>query len=70
MNGKPEPAKRVGDIGLEQPAESSGKTRVAAQGGAKTGALEPGLAFVVGHWERLTDDDRRRISAIVAGRLA
>jgi hypothetical protein len=60
----------MGDIGLEQLAESSEKTRFVVEGGAQTGALEPGLAFVVGHWDRLTDDDRRRISAIVAGRLA
>jgi hypothetical protein len=60
----------MGDIGSELSGESPEKTRVAAAGGAKSGALDPGLAVVVEHWSRLTDDDRRRISAIVAGRLA
>lgn len=60
----------MGDIGLEVPADSSGDTPIQTPGGAQSGALEAGLAVVVENWSRLTDDDRRRISAIVAGRLA
>jgi len=60
----------MGDIGLELPGSSSGDTPIQTPGGAESGAPDPGLAVVVENWSRLTDDDRRRISAIVAGRLA
>ena len=56
--------------GIDQPSVFAGKTTPRDPDGAQNGALSPALARLVENWSRLTDDDRRRIEAIVAGRLA
>lgn len=61
---------QMGSTGFELTHDSPGDALANTSGGAKGGALDPGLAVVVENWARLTEDDRRRISAIVAGRLA
>jgi len=60
----------MSDIGLELPRSSPGNTAISDPGGAKSGALPANLKHVVDNWGLLTEDDRRRIRAIVDGRLA
>ena len=60
----------MGDIGLERTGFPPGKTTILNPGGAKSGALPANLKHVVENWGSLTEDDRRRIRAIVDGRLA
>ncbi len=60
----------MGDRGLELPRSSPGNTTIPNPGGAKSGALPANLKHVVDNWGSLTEDDRRRIRAIVDGRLA
>lgn len=55
----------VGDEGLEPIAFSPRKTAIAAQGGAKSGALSDGLALVTAAWPHLGDVDKREILGIV-----
>jgi hypothetical protein len=43
---------------------------ISDSGGAKSGALPANLKHVVDNWGSLTDEDHRRIRAIVDGRLA
>ena len=60
----------MGDRGLELPRYSPGNTAIPNPGGAKSDALSANLKDVVENWGSLTEDDRRRIRAIVDGRLA
>ena len=60
----------MGEIGLELPRSFPGNTTVLDPGGAKSGALPANLKHVIDNWHSLTEDDRRRIRAIVDGRLA
>ena len=60
----------MGDIGLELPHSSPGNTTIPNPGGAKSDALPANLKHVIDNWHSLTEDDRRRIRAIVDGRLA
>jgi len=60
----------MGDIGLEGTGFSPGNTAFSDPGGAYSGALPTNLKHVVDNWGLLTEDDRRRIRAIVDGRLA
>ena len=60
----------VAEIGLELPRSSPGNTTIPDPGGAESGALPANLKHVVANWGSLTDDDRRRIRAIVDGQLA
>jgi hypothetical protein len=60
----------VGKEGLEPSSSSPGNTTIPNPGGAKSGALPANLKHVVENWGSLTEDDRRRIRAIVDGRLA
>ena len=60
----------MGDIGLELPLYSPGNTAVGGVARAKSDALPDDLAHVIEAWGSLTDDDRRRIRAIVDGRQA
>ena len=52
------------------PVFSRGKPAVANSSGAYSGALPANLKHVIDNWGLLTEDDRRRIRAIVDGRLA
>jgi hypothetical protein len=60
----------MGDIGLERSGFPPSETTVPDPGGAQDGALPADLGLVIENWHVLTDDDRRRIRAIVDGRLA
>jgi hypothetical protein len=60
----------MGDIGLERTGFSPGNTAFSDPGSAYSGALPDDLGHVVANWHALTDGDRRRIRAIVEGRLA
>lgn len=60
----------MGDIGLAQCRFSTGKKGQGNPRGAQSGALPDDLGHVVANWPMLTDDDRRRIRAIIDGRLA
>ena len=60
----------MGGTGFEAPRFPSGNTTISDSGGAKSGALPDDLARVIEAWGSLTADDRRRIRAIVDGRLA
>lgn len=60
----------MAEIGLELPRSSPGNTTIPNPGGAESGALPADLAHVIETWGSLTDDDRRRIRAIVDGRRA
>ena len=60
----------MGSTGTEETSKTAGKRSFLGAGGADCGALPEDLGFVVAHWPALTDDDRRRVRAIVEGRLA
>ena len=63
----------MGEEGLEPVAESPGNTEVDNKGGTECGTVsaQSGELFrVFDSWASLTADDRRRILAIVARRLA
>ena len=60
----------VGKEGLEPPRYLSGKTTFPTQDDAESDADSTGLDALVKSWGLLTADDRRRIIAIVNGRLA
>jgi hypothetical protein len=60
----------MGDIGLERTGFPSGNTAFSDPGGAYSGALPDDLGLIAAHWHLLTVDDRRRIRAIVEGRIA
>ena len=62
--------KQVGPVGLEPTTYHSGKTTLRTQDDAESDADSTGLDAVVESWGLLTADDRRRIIAIVNGRLA
>jgi propionate CoA-transferase len=64
------PASRMGKEGLEPSSSFPGNTAIFDPGGAKSGALPANLKHVVDNWGSLTEDDRRRIRAIVDGRLS
>ena len=55
---------------VNNPTISRGKPAITEGNGAQSGALPANLKHVVDNWESLTEDDRRRIRAIVDGRLA
>ncbi|PHX98542.1 MAG: hypothetical protein CK530_13860 [Planctomycetaceae bacterium] len=61
---------RVGRGGLESPLYLSGKTPLPTQDDAESDASSTGLDALVERWGLLTSDDRRRIIAILNGRLA
>jgi len=63
--------------GLEHPSNSSGKTGVAAESGAESGALgaqnggfEPELVEVVAAWPGLAPEVRERIVGLIRGETA
>ena len=56
--------------GIEPATHSPGNTAISDSGGAKSGALPDDLTHVIDNWHSLTDEDRRRVRAIVDGRLA
>ena len=60
----------MGDRGLERTGFPPGNTAFSDPGGAYSGALPANLKHVVDNWDSLTEDDCRRIRAIVDGRLA
>ena len=60
----------VGGTGFEPPRYLSGKTTLRTQDDAESDADSTGLDALVENWGLLTADDRRRIIAIVNGRLA
>jgi len=60
----------VGDTGFELPWYHSGKTPLFTQDDAESDASSTGLDALTESWGLLTADDRRRIIAIVNGRLA
>jgi hypothetical protein len=60
----------MGDRGLEGPTESPGNTTVGEIARAKSDVVPADLARLIEAWGSLTDDDRRRIRAIVDGRQA
>jgi len=60
----------VGKEGLKPSISSPGSTVIPNPGGAKSGALPANVKHVVDNWGSLTEDDRRRIRAIVDGQLA
>jgi len=60
----------MGKEGLELSPLSPKNTAISDPGGAYSGALPANLKHVVENWGSLTEDDRRRIQAIVDGRLA
>ena len=60
----------VGKEGLEPAWYLSGKTTFPTQDDAESDADSTGLDALVKSWGLLTADDRRRIIAIVNGRLA
>ena len=62
--------KIVGGTGFEPPRYHSGKTTLRTQDDAESDADSTGLGALVKSWGLLTADDRRRIIAIVNGRLA
>ena len=62
----------VGDTGLEQPAKSPGNTGFLETTGTQTGTVQdeasvkcPGLQMVVNVWAHLSQEDRKRILAVV-----
>jgi len=55
---------------VNNPTIPRGKPAITEGNGAQSGALPANLKHVVDNWESLTEDDRRRIRAIVDGRLA
>jgi len=60
----------VGKEGLELQLYHSGKTTFPTQDDAESDADSTGLDALVKSWGLLTADDRRRIIAILNGRLA
>jgi len=60
----------MGDIGLELPRYSPGNTAVGGVARAKSDVVPADLARLIEAWGSLTADDRRRIRAIIDGRLA
>ena len=62
--------RKVGLLGLEPQSYHSGKTTFPTQDDAESDADSTGLDALVESWGLLTADDRRRIIAIVNGRLA
>lgn len=60
----------VGDIGLEQPQFSRGKPHSPVEAAQNPAHFPADLAKLIQNWERLTSEDRRRITSIVEGRLA
>jgi hypothetical protein len=62
--------REVGKEGLELSPLSPENTTISDSGGAQSGALPADLARLIEAWGGLTADDRRRIRAIVDGRLA
>jgi len=60
----------VGDIGLERNGFSPGDTGDGGVARAKSDVVPADLAHVIDNWHSLTDEDRRRVRAIVDGRLA
>ena len=61
---------KVGLLGLEPQSYHSGQTTFPTQDDAESDADSTGLDALVKTWGLLTADDRRRIIAIVNGRLA
>ncbi len=60
----------MGDKGLETPFKSPEKQRMEDGGGAKSGALPPGLLEIIQSWETLTAADRAAVLAVVRARSA
>jgi hypothetical protein len=60
----------VGKEGLELSPLSPENTTISDPGGANSGAPPANLTHLVDNWDSLTEDDRRRIRAIIDGRLA
>jgi hypothetical protein len=60
----------VGATRFERPTSTPKNTTISDSGGAKSGALPADLARLIEAWGGLAEDDRRRIRAIVDGRLA
>jgi len=60
----------LGRDGLESPRYLSGKTLVPTQDDAESDASSAELEALIERWGLLTSDDRRRMIAIVNGRLA
>ena len=60
----------VGLLGLEPPLYRSEKTPLSTQDDAESDASSTGLDTLIESWGLLTADDRRRIIAILNGRLA
>lgn len=56
--------------GIERQAYSPENTTISDSGSAYSGALPADLAHVIDNWPSLTDEDRRRVRAIVDGRQA
>jgi hypothetical protein len=54
----------------KKPGFTREKPAFTESGGAKSGALPANLKHVVDNWGSLTEEDHRRIRAIVDGRLA
>ena len=62
--------REVGKEGLELSPLSPENTAISDPGGANSGERPANLKHLVDNWDSLTEDDRRRIRAIVDGRLA
>ena len=60
----------VGEEGLEPPLYYSGNMAFLSQDDAESDARFAELETLIENWSLLTTDDRRRIIAIVNGRLA
>ena len=60
----------VGEEGLEPPLYHSGNMAFLSQDDAESDARFAELETLIENWSLLTTDDRRRIIAIVNGRLA
>ena len=70
---RPEPRRKipkVGDIGFEVSSFSRGKPHSPVEAAQNPAHFPADLAKLIQNWERLTGEDRRRIVAIVEGRLA
>jgi hypothetical protein len=60
----------MGDIGLERTGFPPGNTCGGEFARAKSDVVPADLARLIEAWGSLTEDDRRRIRAIIDGRLA
>ena len=60
----------VAEAGIEPARRLPGNTTIPDPGGAYSGAHPADLTHVIDNWHSLTDEDRRRVRAIVDGRLA